>query len=60
MSKLKITRTRGDIGKTARQRATMRHLGLRRIGSTVTQDDSKVVRGMIAKVSHMVSVEDVE
>ncbi len=59
MAKLKITRTRGRIGRTARQRATLEHLGLKRINATVVREDSAVVRGMLRMVWHMVRVEEI-
>lgn len=59
-TKLKITRIRSDIGRPERQRATMRHLGLRKMNDTVVREDSAPLRGMIEKVAHMVKVEQVE
>ena len=60
MAKLKITRTRSDIGRNERQRATMRHLGLHKMRSSVIRDDTPALRGMIEKVQHMVRVEQVD
>ena len=57
---LRITMTRSPIGYNQRQKDTMRALGLRRMNQTVTQKDSAVVRGMLAKVSHLVEVEEGE
>ena len=59
MSTLKITLVRSLIGNTQRQRATVRSLGLRRIRQTVEHQDSPTLRGMIAKVQHLVRVEEV-
>jgi large subunit ribosomal protein L30 len=56
--KLRITLTKSPIGYSIRQKRTVRALGLRRIQQTVEQEDTPVVRGMIAKVSHLVSVEE--
>jgi large subunit ribosomal protein L30 len=56
--KIKITLTRSPIGYSKRQKGTVRALGLRRMNHTVEHDDSPVIRGMIAKVSHLVKVED--
>jgi large subunit ribosomal protein L30 len=55
---LKITLVRSPIGSTKRHKATIRALGLRRIGQTVEQADSAVVRGMLSKVAHLVKVEE--
>lgn len=59
MSTLKITLKRSLIGCTERQRETVRSLGLRRIRQSVEQSDSPVLRGMIAKVQHLIVVEEV-
>ena len=53
---LKITLTRSPIGSTKRHRATIRALGLRRMGQTVEQIDTPVLRGMLSKVAHLVTV----
>jgi large subunit ribosomal protein L30 len=55
---LKITLVRSSIGYSARQKGTVRALGLRRLGQTVEHADTPVIRGMINKVSHLVKVED--
>ena len=57
---LKITLVRSPIGNTERHKATIRALGLRKLGQTVEQKDSLVVRGMLAKVNHLVQVETQE
>ncbi len=56
--RLRITLVRSPIGYSLRQKRTVRALGLRRLNQTVEQDDTPVVRGMIAKVSHLVRVEE--
>ncbi|MFZ4585656.1 MAG: 50S ribosomal protein L30 [Acidimicrobiia bacterium] len=58
MSTLRITQTRSSIGIKPKQRGTLRALGLRRIGRTVEHEDTPVIRGMIAKVPHLVQVEE--
>lgn len=58
MSDLNITQVRSTIGCKPKQRGTIRALGLGRIGKTVTKPDSPEVRGMIARVPHLVSVEE--
>jgi large subunit ribosomal protein L30 len=57
---LKITLVRSPIGNTERHKATIRALGLHKIGQTVEQPNSLSVRGMIAKVNHLVEVEEVQ
>jgi large subunit ribosomal protein L30 len=59
VSQLKITQIRGTIGTLRNQRETLRSLGLRRIRHSVLKEDTPQVRGMIATVRHLVTVEDV-
>lgn len=54
---LRITLTKSPIGYSMQQKRTVRALGLRRLNQTVEKADTPVVRGMIAKVSHLVTVE---
>jgi large subunit ribosomal protein L30 len=56
--KVRITLVRSPIGYSKRQKRTVRALGLRRMHQTVEQVDTPVLRGMIAKVSHLVTVEE--
>jgi large subunit ribosomal protein L30 len=56
---LRITLVRSPLGNTERHKATVRALGLHRIRQTVEQPDTPAVRGMLAKVAHMVKVEEV-
>ena len=56
--KLKITLKRSVIGQKPEKKATVRSLGLKKINSTVEQEDNACVRGMIASVSHLVEVEE--
>ncbi len=55
---LRITLVRSPIGYALRQKRTVRALGLRRMNQTVEQADTPVVRGMIAKISHLLKVEE--
>lgn len=57
---LKITLVRSPIGNSKRHKATIRALGLRKIGQTVEQKDTLSVRGMLSKVNHLVEVETQE
>ena len=54
---LKVTLKRSVIGYDSRQRATVKALGLGKIGSSVVQSDSPAILGMIRKVAHLVAVE---
>jgi large subunit ribosomal protein L30 len=56
---LRVTLVRSPIGYTQRQKDTVRALGFRRLHQTVEHADSPAVRGMIAKVIHLVEVEEV-
>jgi len=58
-TRLRITQVRSLIGHPRGQRATVRSLGLRRIRDVVVKDDRPEIRGMITKVHHLVSVEEV-
>ena len=57
--KLKITQTRSTIACLKDQIATIKALGLHRIGHTVIKNDDPAIRGMIFKVKHLVKVEEV-
>ena len=60
MKKLHITYSKSSIGYNVRQKATVKSLGLRKLNQTVIHDDTPVIRGMIKKVSHLVTVQEVE
>jgi large subunit ribosomal protein L30 len=57
MTKVKITQRRSVNGANARQRDTLRSLGLRRINQTVERDDTPQLRGMVHAVRHLVEVD---
>ena len=57
-SGIKVTLMRSQIGIKPKQRGTLRALGLGRIGSTNTLPDRPEVRGMIARVPHLIKVEE--
>ncbi len=59
-TKLRITQTRSVIDRPKDQKATVRALGLHRIRDSVVKDDRPEIRGMVRKVSHLVSVEEVD
>jgi len=58
--KLAITQYRSAIGRAKGQKATIEALGLKRLHHQVVHEDSPQIRGMIAKVSHLLNVEEVE
>ena len=58
MADLKITLTKSTSGAKKNQIATVKALGLKKIGSTVVKHDDPAIRGMIKTVSHMVKVEE--
>lgn len=55
---IKVTQIKSGIGRLPKHRATLVGLGLRRIGHTVTLEDTPSVRGMINTVYYMVKVEE--
>ncbi len=57
--KLRVTQVKSTISHIARNRATMRALGLKRIGHTVEVADNDATRGMVRQVRFLVSVEEV-
>ncbi|WP_026673514.1 50S ribosomal protein L30 [Alkalihalobacterium bogoriense] len=58
--KLEITLTRSLIGRPGDQRVTVNTLGLRKMHQTVVQEDNAAIRGMVNKVSHLVTVKEIE
>ena len=56
MSTVKVTQRKSRNGADKRQLDTLRSLGLRRIGHQVEHEDTPQIRGMIAKVAHLVEV----
>lgn len=56
---LKITLVKSPIGYNSRQKATVRSLGLRRMRQSVLIGDAPQIRGMIKKVRHLVTFEEV-
>jgi len=57
---LKVTLVRSQIGIKPKQRGTLRALGLGKIGSSNVLPDRPEVRGMLARVPHLVKVEEVQ
>ncbi len=60
MARLKVTQTRSVIGSKQNQRETLRTLGLKRLGDVVVKEDRPEIRGMVAMVSHLIAVEEVD
>jgi large subunit ribosomal protein L30 len=60
MGRLKVTQVRSEIGGKANQRNTLRSLGLKRMHDTVVKEDRPEIRGMVATVAHLVTVEEVD
>ena len=57
---LKVTQVRSGIGTKPKHRGTLRALGLGRIGKTNILPDRPEIRGMIARVPHLIEVKDTE
>ncbi len=60
MTDLLVTQTRSAIGSKPKQRGTLRALGLGRIGKSNTLPDRPEIRGMIARVPHLVTVQSAD
>ncbi|MEX2274307.1 MAG: 50S ribosomal protein L30 [Actinomycetota bacterium] len=60
MAKLSVKQVRSVIDRPRDQKDTVRRLGLHRINDTVLKEDRPEIRGMIAKVSHLVEVQEVD
>jgi len=58
MAELKVTQVKSGIGTKPKHRGTLRALGLRGIGQTNTLPDRPEIRGMLARVPHLVKVEE--
>ena len=58
--KLKITQVRSLVGRPEKHRRVVRALGLRRNQTSVVHDDTPSIRGMVRKVIHLVTVEEVK
>ena len=56
---LKITQVKGLVGTKPNHRKNIKALGLKRIGQSVVKQDTPIVRGMVHKVRHLVTVEEV-
>jgi len=59
MGKIKIVQVRSAIGRHKKQKVTIRTLGIHRLHEEVIHEDTPQIRGMIAKVRHLLEVEEV-
>ena len=60
MAKLRITQVISTNGETARQKANLRCLGIRRMHQSVEIEKTPVALGQLAKVAHLVKVEEID
>ena len=58
-TQLKITLKRSTIGCLKKQKATIESLGLKKIGSSVIQNNNECLQGKIKVVSHLICVEEI-
>lgn len=60
MAKIKVTQVKSSIKRLQNQKRTLKALGLKKIGQVVEHEDTPNVMGMIDRVKHLVSVEEVK
>ena len=60
MAKIRVTKTKSAINRTKTQKLTLESLGLRKIGQVVEHDATSNIIGMVNKVKHLVSVEEIK
>ena len=60
MARLKITQVKSRIGATAQQRKNLDAPGLRKIRQSVEHEDSVIIKGMLERVKHLVTIEEVK
>jgi large subunit ribosomal protein L30 len=60
VKKVRVTYVKSTIGFTKKQKATVKALGLNRLGDSIEQANTPAIRGMIDRIGHLVSVEVVE
>ena len=59
MGKIKITQVKSNIKRPEDQKRTLTALGLRKIGQVVEHEDSATIKGMVNKIKHLVTVQNV-
>jgi large subunit ribosomal protein L30 len=60
MADLRVTQVRSAIGTKPKHRGTLRALGLRRLGQSNVLPDRPEIRGMISRVPHLITVEEID
>ena len=60
MAQLKVTQVKSGIGTKPNQRQTLRSLGLKRINDSIVHEDRPEIRGMVATVPHLVTLEEID
>jgi large subunit ribosomal protein L30 len=60
MAKIKVTQVKSGIDRSERQKRTLKALGLRKMNSSVEVEATEQIKGMVTKVLHLVTVEDVK
>jgi len=60
MAKIRIIQKKSSIGSTRRQKRTLQALGLRKIDSTVEVEATPQILGMVNKVKHLVTTEEIK
>jgi large subunit ribosomal protein L30 len=60
MAKIKVTQVKSGIDRSERQKRTLKALGLRKLNSSVEVEVTDPIKGMVAKVLHLVKVEEVK
>lgn len=59
MAKIKITQVKSTIDRPKRQKDTVKALGLKKVNTSVEHDASPQILGMVEKVMHLVTVEEI-
>ena len=59
MAKLKITQVKSSIGSTKRQKLTLESLGLKKLNTPIVHEATPQIVGMVNKMRHLISVEEV-
>jgi large subunit ribosomal protein L30 len=59
MKRIKITQVRSQIRREGSQKRTLQALGLRKMNQVVEHDASATILGMVNKVNHLISVEEI-
>lgn len=60
MTKIKVTQTKSKIGASKRQKRTIEALGLRKMHQSVEHEASPQILGMIEKIKHLITIEEVK